>query len=311
MPIEGNDNSTTSPQQAEKLLTISPYNTEMNILIDRIKKYITEKGHINIDLPILMSRDSQDGVFIEDSKIFKTPTKSLRYDLTLPLFYYCEQLGINETIKSFSVGSVFRVEDEDVSHLSEFHQFEIDIINSKSIEDDVLIGQYMKEMAKMFFGDEIIELRINYRPLTEWLITLSVVSNRQEFYNKLDAIDKEFTSENLQSLFGDNSDLAKRVLQSSTVEELEEIDEIPRNVIEYFNTYKSLDNDCIIRPLLARGALYYDGVVYEMFHPKLNSAIMGGGRGSMNGVSRVGASFGLERLIICNKKLLWRMKTII
>lgn len=304
MPIEGNDNSTTSSQQAEKLLTISPYNTEMNILIDRIKKYITEKGHINIDLPILMSRDSQDGVFIEDSKIFKTPTKSLRYDLTLPLFYYCEQLGINETIKSFSVGPVFRVEDEDVSHLSEFHQFEIDIINSKSIEDDVLIGQYMKEMAKMFFGDEIIELRINYRPLTEWLITLSVVSNRQEFYNKLDAIDKEFTSENLQSLFGDNSDLAKRVLQSSTVEELEEIDEIPRNVIEYFNTYKSLDNDCIIRPLLARGALYYDGVVYEMFHPKLNSAIMGGGRGSMNGVSRVGASFGLERLIICNKKLL-------
>lgn len=107
----------------------------------------------------------------------------------------------------------------------------------------------------------------------------------------------------MQSLFRDNYYLAKRVLQSSTVEELEEIDEIPKNIIEYFHTYKSLDNDCIIRQILARGALYYDGVVYEMFHPKLNSAIMGGGRGSMNGVSRVGALFGLERLIICTKSL--------
>lgn len=294
---------TESLQTSPKSLTISPYNVELNELTERIKKYISEKGHVNIDLPILMSRDSQDGVFIEDSKIFKTPTKSLRYDLTLPLFYYCEQLGIYDTIKSFSFGPVFRVEDEDISHLSEFHQFEIDIINSKSISDDILIGKYMKEMAKMLFGDEYIELRINYRPLTEWLFTLSVVSSRQEFYNKLDAIDKEFTSENIQSLFKDNCNLAKRVLQSSTVEELEEIDEIPRNIIEYFNTYKSLDDDCIIRPLLARGALYYDGVVYEMFHPKLNSAIMGGGRGSMNGISRVGASFGLERLVICNKAL--------
>ena len=55
----------------------------------------------------------------------------------------------------------------------------------------------------------------------------------------------------------------------------------------------------IIRPLLARGALYYDGVVYEMFHSKLESAIMGGGHGTLFGATRVGASFGLERLLMC------------
>ena len=36
-----------------------------------------------------------------------------------------------------------------------------------------------------------------------------------------------------------------------------------------------------------------------MFHPKLGSAIMGGGHGTLFGATRVGASFGLERLLIC------------
>lgn len=179
MPREFDDaEKATSSQVTVNHLTITPYTTEMDKVIECITKYITEKGHVNIELPILMSRDSQDGVFIEDSKIFKMSSKSLRYDLTLPLFYYCQQLGIHDTIKSFSFGPVFRVEDEDISHLNEFHQFEIDIINSKSIFDDVLIGKYMKEMAAIFFENEPIELRINYRLLTEWLMNLSYVSNR-------------------------------------------------------------------------------------------------------------------------------------
>ena len=92
---------------------------------------------------------------------------------------------------------------------------------------------------------------------------------------------------------------AKKVLLSSSVEELESIDVIPREIVKYFRNYIALDDKCIIRPLLARGALYYDGVVYEMFHSKLESAIMGGGRGTMFGATRVGASFGLERLSMC------------
>ena len=69
--------------------------------------------------------------------------------------------------------------------------------------------------------------------------------------------------------------------------------------MEYFRIYKAIDNKCIIRPLLARGTLYYDGVVYEMFYSNLGSAIMGGGRGTMFGTTKIGASFGLERLLIC------------
>lgn len=59
---------------------------QLNTIIKRINEYISEKEHNSIDVPILMERDIQDGVFIEDNKIFKTPTKSIRYDLTLPLF---------------------------------------------------------------------------------------------------------------------------------------------------------------------------------------------------------------------------------
>ena len=130
-------------------------------------------------------------------------------------------------------------------------------------------------------------------------MTLSKISDRQKFYNILDSLDKEFSEEKCKELFGYKYEIASKVLLCSRVEELENINEIPRNIVEYFRSYVSLDKDCIIRPLLARGALYYDGVVYEMFHPTLKSAIMGGGRGSMYGVSRVGASFGLERLNIC------------
>lgn len=157
----------------------------------------------------------------------------------------------------------------------------------------------MKKIAKMFFDENMISLRINYRPLTEWLMKLSRISNRQEFYRMLDSLDKYFSDEKCREMFQDNYDIAKRVLLSSSVEELENIDIIPKEIVEYFRNYKNLDDKCIIRPLLARGALYYDGVVYEMFHSKLDSAIMGGGRGTMFGTTRVGASFGLERLLIC------------
>lgn len=238
----------------------------------------------------------------------------LFYDLTLPLFIYYGNKKIKEKTLSYTVGPVFRVEKEDATHLSEFNQFEIDIFNPDSICDDVTIGNYMKEIAKMFFDENMISLRINYRPLTEWLMRLSRFSNRQEFYNELDLLDKEFSNEKCRAIFQDNYDMAKRVLLSSSVEELERIDALPKEIIDYFRNYKALDDKCVIRPLLARGALYYDGVVYEMFHSKLESAIMGGGHGTFWGATRVGASFGLERLLMCinesqkNKDVLFYMQ---
>lgn len=56
-----------------------------------------------------MERDIQDGVFIEDNKIFKTPTKSIRYDLILPLITYFGNKKIKERTLSYTVGPVFRV----------------------------------------------------------------------------------------------------------------------------------------------------------------------------------------------------------
>ena len=69
---------------------------------------------------------------------------------------------------SYTLGPVFRIEEEDNSHFCEFNQFEIDIFYPKTVKDDVMIGKYMKEIASKFLGDNL-ELRINYRPLTEWL----------------------------------------------------------------------------------------------------------------------------------------------
>lgn len=273
--------------------------SELKDIIECIKEYISKRKHICIDVPILMERDIQDGVFIEDNKIFKTSTKSIRYDLTLPLFVHYGNKKTDKKTLSYTVGPVFRVEKEDVTHFSEFNQFEIDIFNPDSIYDDVTIGNYMKEIAKIFFDENMVSLRINYRPLTEWLMTLSKISNRQDFYNELDLLDKEFTDEKCKDIFQDNYDIAKKILLSSSVEELESIEVIPNEIVEYFHNYKELDDKCVIRPLLARGALYYDGVVYEMFHSKLESAIMGGGHGTMFGATRVGASFGLERLLMC------------
>ena len=273
--------------------------SQLKDIINHIIEYTSCKQHTCVDVPILMERDIQDGVFIEDNKIFKTPTKSIRYDLTLPLFIYFSNKKIKERTMTYSIGPVFRVEKENNTHFSEFNQFEIDIFNPDSIHDDVTIGKYMKEIANMFFNEEMITLYINYRPLTEWLMTLSKISSRQEFYNNLDSLDKEFSNEKCKDIFQDNYDIAKRILLSSSVEELEKIDIIPREIVQYFRNYTVLDDKCVIRPLLARGALYYDGVVYEMFHSKLESAIMGGGRGTMFGTTRVGASFGLERLLLC------------
>lgn len=273
--------------------------SQLKDIIECINEYISKKKHICIDVPILMERGIQDGVFIEDNKIFKTSTKSIRYDLTLPLFVYYSNKKTDKKTLSYTVGPVFRIEKEDVTHFSEFNQFEIDIFNPDSIYDDVTIGNYMKEIAKMFFDENMISLRINYRPLTEWLMTLSKILSRQEFYNELDILDKEFTDEKCKDIFQDNYDIAKKVLLSSSVDELESIEVIPREIVEYFRNYMALDDKCVIRPLLARGALYYDGVVYEMFHSKLESAIMGGGHGTMFGATRVGASFGLERLLMC------------
>ena len=62
--------------------------SQLKDVIKCINKYITEKKHTRIDIPILMEHGIQDGVFIEDNKIFKSSTKSIRYDLTLPLFIY-------------------------------------------------------------------------------------------------------------------------------------------------------------------------------------------------------------------------------
>ena len=129
---------------------------------------------------------------------------------------------------------------------------------------------------------------------------LSDVGIKQEDLSKyIQTKDKEFSDEKCRAIFLDNCDVAKRILLSSSVEELESIGVLPTEIIDYFRNYKALDEKCVIRPLLARGALYYDGVVYEMFHSKLESAIMGGGHGTLFGATRVGASFGLERLLMC------------
>ena len=124
--------------------------SQLNNIIKYINEYISDKQHTCIDVPILMERDIQDGVFIEDNKIFKTPTKSIRYDLTFPLFIYYGNKKIKERTLSYTVGPVFRVEKEDDTHLSEFNQFEIDIFNPDSIHDDVAIGNYMKGHMKEF-----------------------------------------------------------------------------------------------------------------------------------------------------------------
>ena len=56
-----------------------------------IIEYVSSRGHKNVEVPILMDRDIQDGIFIDD-KIFKAGRKSLRYDLTLPLFVHMSNI---------------------------------------------------------------------------------------------------------------------------------------------------------------------------------------------------------------------------
>lgn len=256
---------------------------------------------------------------IEEGRLDELSDMGLRYDLTLPLcrYYSANKNSLPTPAKLIQIDRVYRAERPQKGRLREFHQCDIDIIGSSSVDCEIeLITTTAKALENVGIGS--FRIRINDRELLRGVLSRSGFSPESfdtvcVTFDKLDKIGAD----------GVISELTEKGFDASVIENFSEflsacpvsIENIAqysdsteaaeriRHIIDSVNAISggaySVDFDIS----LVRGQGYYTGTVFEIESRDFRGAIGGGGRydnliGKFTGTPTpaVGFSIGFERI---------------
>ena len=239
----------------------------------------------------------------ECGKNFGFGTKSLKYDLTVPLARYISMnRNIKFPFKRYQIQNVFRGDRPQKGRYREFTQCDVDIVGSKSLYNELdLMSIYAEVFAKLGLNYTI---KINNRKI------LSEISDMfgLDFDQFISVLDKS-----TRIVDADNAELEK-LLKAKTLDdvagilgETEGVKEL-RWVLDRLkvpNRYPNSNINFEFDVLLARGLDYYTGTIFEVVSndSSMKSSIGGGGRYDnltemfgVKGITGVGISFGLDRI---------------
>lgn len=260
---------------------------------------------------------------------------ALRFDLTVPLARFITQHRHCLTLpfKRYAVGNVFRGERAQKGRYREFTQCDFDFIGSKSIASDSEILQIIDEiMRRLEVGS--FKILINHRGILNGIcehLGIQRVDETLRIIDKLEKIGKEGVKGELQSILMLSEEKIDSLLEFVSIRQEGGFGEFFSSIayLKDFNpTLQSAIEDleelgkileCVgvdsaqINFSIARGLGYYTGIIYETIlegMPSIGSVCSGGRYDfltqafSKEALSGVGASVGLDRLMVALEEIL-------
>jgi histidyl-tRNA synthetase len=258
---------------------------------------------------------------------------ALRFDLTIGLTrFIASRRDLKMPAKIAAFAGVWRYDEPQAARYRYFHQWDIEIYGSFSLESDAEVIEFVSIFLKKLGLKVIIE--INDLQLTEQYIqrVLGVYDQKiiREMLRALDKVPKKGLEEVLKEYSStiDPTQLHSLLDLSRIKGSLEEVKSNLetkgliswRNLEELMDSLKSRKvNDTRINLGVVRGLDYYSGIVFEALDPLVDvGALVGGGRYDIltdafgrKDVGASGAAGGVERIALAMQKrgLLEPLKT--
>jgi histidyl-tRNA synthetase len=252
----------------------------------------------------------------------------LRYDLTVPLArFIASHPELAMPFRRYQIAPVWRAERPQRGRFREFYQCDIDTVGSASLVADAECV-VVADLALKALGFEDYDVIVNHRQLLRAIAAAAGVADREHelliAIDKLDKIGPQGVSAELEGRgFGAEAvALLWSVLEPASAEEtaeeaMERLERsLPapgpaaiadlRQLLEHVDALGGDLERVRFDPVLARGADYYTGPVFEI-------QLHGGGMGSLGGGGRydglighlggrdlpaVGVSLGIERILV-------------
>lgn len=256
---------------------------------------------------------------IEAGKLDELSDMGLRYDLTLPLcrYYSANKAFLPTPAKLIQIDRVYRAERPQKGRDREFHQCDIDIIGSDSVDCEIeLITTTAKALKNVGIGN--FRIKINDRALLRGVLSRAgfeadAFDTVSITFDKMDKIGRDGVLAELESKGFDETvreNFAKfldacPVSIDSVCDYSDESDAAERikHIIDVVNEISNGEYDVVFDISLVRGQGYYTGTVFEIESKDFKGAIGGGGRydnliGKFTGTPTpaVGFSIGFERI---------------
>jgi histidyl-tRNA synthetase len=299
--------------------TIDLYGTDyddMSKYKSTLEKLFVQNGGIGLETPVFEQRENLMGKYGDEAEtklVFNLETcgseeaekYTLRYDLTIPKVRFIQSKSIDKA-RIYSIGKVYRRDNPSLGRYREFYQADFDIVGEDSsslINEMMLLKMAVQFVAQNNLGNPTI--LINHTENLKHLLINLVKIPETKFKSVCSSIDK------LDKMVFDDivGELKSKGLDDAQIEILKthmsnpnpsnpetgcQIDKLVRMSKPF-----GFDSNIKFTPWMARGLDYYNGMIWEIVLDGFKSTIISGGRydGLVKGVSLVGISFGLSRIM--------------
>ncbi|MDR0472726.1 MAG: histidine--tRNA ligase [Treponema sp.] len=302
-------------------------------LIEKIEFSFRSFGFVPIDTPVLEYAEILlgKGGGETEKQIYRFTDNggrdvALRFDLTVPFarFMAEHRNDLPVPFKRYHIAKAWRGENTQRGRYREFIQCDFDIVGSESAAADFEILLTMRNTL-LSLGSGNIIIRMNHRGLfnrfLERIESQDKSADVLRIVDKLSKIGWQETEDQLSDLLGRGkagqvlefikvresfeTTLEAMISAAGACQEGERLALVRRFMIE-----AGISDAFVLDPSVTRGLDYYTGIVFESFLAELPDigSICSGGRydnlvglytkpGSGEGLSGVGASIGIDRLI--------------
>ncbi len=249
---------------------------------------------------------------------------ALRFDLTIGLTrFVATRRDLKMPVKLASFSDVWRYDEPQAGRYRYFHQWDIEIYGSCSIESDVEVIEFVSVFLKKLGLNVMVE--VNDRQLIEEYIRQKLgVIEGQTIADMLRAVDK-VAKKSVSELYEEYNDK----ISLSKLQQLIDLSSIKGTINEVYSKadLKGLENwnrlitlmdslksrrvnNARVNLGIVRGLDYYSGVVFEAFDHFIElGALVGGGRYDRlthafgrQDIGAIGAAGGVERIMTALKK---------
>ncbi len=258
---------------------------------------------------------------------------ALRFDLTIGLTrFIASRRDLKMPVKIAAFAGVWRYDEPQAARYRYFHQWDIEIYGSFSVESDAEVIEFVSTFLKKLGLKVIIEIN-DLQLIEQYVQKVLGVYDQKIIREMLRALDK-VPKKGIEEVFKEyssriDSTLLRSLLDLSRIKgRLEEVRSNleTKGLVSWQKLEELMDslksrkvNDTRINLGVVRGLDYYSGIVFEALDPLVDvGALVGGGRYDIltdafgrKDVGASGAAGGVERIVLAMQKrgLLEPLKT--
>lgn len=194
-------------------------------------------------------------------------------------------------LRLYSIPNLWRYERPQRGRLREHWQLNIDVFGIDNISAETELIQLSSDILRKFGAkDEMFEIHINSRKLTDRIMTKYLEIDERQAHDLIKLIDRKnklpvdkFRKE-IKELVGEKEKMVVELLEINTIDDLPDILKESSSASEISQLISSLNElgieNVVFDVNLMRGFDYYTDIVFEVFdtNPTNNRSMFGGGR---------------------------------